>query len=189
MPWLTITLPIAKREMRKHICSGDIQITMSHILQLGSIKPPNLLLAPSSSQHAEREKRFYRSFLSQNTLKPNDSNKEDYEGSKCELAPRQRSQTPFTCYDSSFLQSMFTSFPHLFQTIARLAASQNHGDTGSFCQTLSSSLHLSLPTLNLYLYIVLNNHFRAFLGLYAVLSTSQVCSHTSKSSTCSLAIF
>jgi len=41
--------------------------------------------------------------LSQNILDPNDTNKEDCEGSKHQLALRQRSQTPFTCYDSSFL--------------------------------------------------------------------------------------
>ena len=56
-------------------------------------------------------------------------------------------------------------------------------------KTLSSSLHLSLPFVTCYLCIVLCNHFRASLGLCAVLQTSQVFSHTSKSSTCSLAIF
>lgn len=56
-------------------------------------------------------------------------------------------------------------------------------------KTSSSSLHLSLPILNLYLCTILSKHFRAFLGLCAVLPTSQVFSHASKSSTGSLVIF
>lgn len=53
----------------------------------------------------------------------------------------------------------------------------------------SSSLHLSLPILNLYFCTILSNHFRAFLGLCTVLTTSQVFSHSSKSSIGSLSTF
>lgn len=68
-------------------------------------EPPHLLLALTSSHHAEQEENSLGTFLSYNVLNPNNTYREDFEGSKCQFV-----------WDRECKHFLCVMTPHFFET-------------------------------------------------------------------------